>query len=168
LIRLLQNAYSGELAAFYAYDGHWKSVKNPNERQEIQKIQQEEWDHRQCVGSLLSELGASPRPSRELLMKCVGLVIGFLCRLGGWLIPMHGAGQLESGNIVEYEVAAQLAHQAGYPHMVEPLLHMAEIEWDHEFYFRQKFLSHPLHKALPLWKIPPARSTIREKAKLYV
>ena len=27
LIRILQNAYSGEIAAAYAYRGHWKSVK---------------------------------------------------------------------------------------------------------------------------------------------
>ena len=28
LIQILQGAYSGELAAGYAYRGHWKSVKS--------------------------------------------------------------------------------------------------------------------------------------------
>jgi hypothetical protein len=95
-------------------------------------------------------------------MKCIGLTIGFLCRLGGWLIPMHGAGQLESGNIVEYEAAARLSIQSGHPEFVEELLHMAEVEWDHEYYFRQKFLSHRFHRLLPLWKIPPPKENIRK------
>src|SRR5262245_46392293 len=100
LIRMLQNAYSGELAAFYAYEGHWRSVSDPDERREIKQIGDEEIVHRNCVGELLAKLGAGPRPGRELMMKCIGLTIGFLCRIGGWLIPMYGAGKLESGNIV--------------------------------------------------------------------
>jgi demethoxyubiquinone hydroxylase (CLK1/Coq7/Cat5 family) len=163
LIYLLQNAYSGELAAYLAYDGHQKSVRDPGEKLEIQKIRDEEALHRDEVGHMLAELGAAPRPAREFLMKIIGLTIGLLCRIGGWLIPMHGAGKLESGNIVEYEVAARLAEQSGYGHFVNPLLIMAEVEWDHECYFRQKFLSHRLHPLLPMWKIPPPKETIRAK-----
>jgi demethoxyubiquinone hydroxylase (CLK1/Coq7/Cat5 family) len=161
LIWGLQNAYSGELAAFYAYEGHWRSCNDPDERREIQKIGEEEIVHRKCVGELLAKLGAGPRPTRELLMKCIGLTIGLLCRIGGWLIPMYGAGKLESGNIVEYEIIARLAIQAGHPEFIEPLLHMAEVEWDHELYFRKKVLSHRMHKLLPVWKVPPPRESIR-------
>lgn len=44
LVHLLQNAYSGELAAFYAYEGHQKSLRDPNEKQEVCKIRNEEWE----------------------------------------------------------------------------------------------------------------------------
>ena len=161
LIHLLQNAHAGELAAFHAYDGHYKSVNDPAEKLEIKKIRDEEWEHRECVARILKDLGSGPRPSREFLMKLVGLSIGLMCRVGGWLIPMYGAGKLESGNIVEYEVAAKLAFEAGRPEFIEDLLLMAEIEWDHELYFRKKYLSHRAQALLPKWKLPPARESIR-------
>lgn len=162
LIYLLQNAYSGELAAYYAYEGHQKSVKDEAERQELIKIRDEEWAHRLCVGKMLEKLNAKPRPARERLMSFIGLTIGLLCRVGGWLIPMYGAGKLESGNIVEYEVAAKLAKKLGKTDLIPDLLHMAEVEWDHELYFRKKTQSHPLHVLLPKWKVPPPREMIRK------
>ena len=48
------------------------------------------------------------------------------CRIGGWLIPMYGAGRLESGNVREYEDAARFAVMAGYRRFVPALLEMAE------------------------------------------
>ena len=51
LIRVLQNAYSGELAAGYAYRGHWKSLRDPAERERSRIIEAEEWHHRELVGS---------------------------------------------------------------------------------------------------------------------
>ena len=40
LIRILQNAYSGELAAAYAYRGHWQSLKkSAAERERIRQIE---------------------------------------------------------------------------------------------------------------------------------
>lgn len=161
LIWLLQNAHAGELAAYHAYDGHYKSVRDPLEKKEILKIRDEEWVHRDCVLDLLTQLGAAPRASRERLMNAIGLAIGFLCHIGGWLIPMYGAGQLEAGNVMEYVTAARLAHKAGCSQFVPALLHMAEVEWDHELYFRKKVLSHPLKRWIPLWTPPPARESIR-------
>ena len=39
LIALLQLAYSGELAAAYAYRGHWRSVSNEKEQAAIRAIE---------------------------------------------------------------------------------------------------------------------------------
>lgn len=161
LIRLLQDAYSGERAAYFAYDGHYKSVRDETERHEIRRIRDEEEAHRQCVGGLLRELGSGPRASRERLMSLVGLTIGLLCRLGGWFIPMYGAGKLERGNIVEYVTAARLAQEAGHTSMIEPLLRMAEVEWDHEAYFRAKTLSHWAARFVPIWSPAPPRASLR-------
>lgn len=55
---------------------------------------------------------------------------------------MYGAGRLESTNIADYEVIGWVSVEAGYPEFVEPLIRMAEVEWDHEFYFRRKVLTH--------------------------
>jgi rubrerythrin len=160
LIRLLQNAYSGELAAWHAYEGHRKSVGSL-EAQEILVIRDDEKVHRECVGNFLAQLDARPRKARELRMLLTGLIIRGLCRIGGWFIPMYGAGRLERGNISEYEVAARLAYQAGCPQMIESLLHMAEVEWDHEAYFRKKAESHFLARWIPLWDKPSNREMIR-------
>ncbi|MFN2385988.1 MAG: ferritin-like domain-containing protein [Thermoanaerobaculia bacterium] len=66
LVRLLQLAFSGELAAALAYQGHARSVKSPQERAMITKIEKDECEHRQTVGRLLADLGARPRKLREV------------------------------------------------------------------------------------------------------
>jgi len=40
---------------------------------------------------------------------------------------------------------------------------MAEVEWEHERYFRERVLSHWLGKRLPLWPKPAPKSSIRER-----
>jgi hypothetical protein len=162
LTRLLQAAHSGELAAYYAYEGHWRSVRDPKEKEEIQKIQAEEMEHRECLAEFLKDLGSGPNRWWEIKFTIIGRTISLLCYIGGWFIPMYGAGKLERGNIVEYEVAARLAARAGREEMVEPLLLMAEIEWDHEQYFRTKSESHWLKRIFKIWSPPPPRGNIRE------
>lgn len=161
LTRLLQNAHAGELAAFYAYEGHARSVFDPTEVSEIRKIQTEEWEHRECVARMLRTLGAGPDRTREFVFFCVGKTIGALCLIGGWFVPMYGAGRLESKNIAEYEVAARVAFEAGHLELVEDLVRMAEVEWDHEFYFRGKAQTHWLWRLVPKWTVPPPRAQIR-------
>ncbi len=170
LIRLLQNAYSGEKAAAYAYRGHALSVSDPTEKAELLKIEEEEWEHRRCIGDMLETLGASPRPCRELLMTLIGCVIFGLCRLGGWFnffnfgwfMSMYGAGKLEQGNIIEYEIGAREAILCGEHQFVESLIEMAEVEWDHEFYFRKKAQSSKWTDVIRLWNPPPPRHSTRE------
>ncbi len=169
LIRQLQNAYSGEKAAAYAYRGHALSTPNLEERNEILKIEQEEWEHRESIGSMLRTLGAQPRFSREVLMTAVGVVIYCLCRLGGflnifnfgWYMSMYGAGKLEQANINEYEVAALSAIASGEDRFVEALVHMAEVEWDHELYFRSKSATSKWAKWIKIWNPPPPRDATR-------
>ena len=38
---------------------------------------------------------------------------------------------------------------------------MAEVEWEHEFYFRSRVLLHSLGRRMSLWPPPPAKETIR-------
>ncbi|HEY0347915.1 MAG TPA: ferritin-like domain-containing protein [Pyrinomonadaceae bacterium] len=161
LIALLQLAYSGERAAAYAYRGHWQSVSDEHERDSIRAIEEDEWRHRQLVGEMLAGLGAEPNNRREVRATIIGRTLGLLCHVSGWLLPMYGAGKLESRNVKEYETAARYARDCGCVNLIDCLLEMAEVEWDHELYFRSRVLSHRLGRRLPLWPPPPPRETIR-------
>jgi rubrerythrin len=161
LIAILQLAYSGELAAGYAYRGHWHSVRDTQERVRIKTIEDEEWHHRQLVGEMLKSLGAGPQKVREIRATVVGRVLGILCHLSGWFAPMYGAGRLESHNIVEYERAARYARGCGREDLIDCLLTMAEVEWEHEHYFRACVLSHRWSGKISIWPEPQPKEAIR-------
>lgn len=165
LIETLQLAYSGELAAGYAYRGHWHSVSDADERARIRTIEEEEWHHRKLVGEMLESLGAGPNKVREIRATVVGRALGFMCHLSGWFLPMYGAGRLESRNIVEYETAARHALGCGRADFIDCLLTMAEVEWEHEHYFRQRVMRHRWRhhwsRTISIWPEPPPKETIR-------
>lgn len=161
LVEILQLAYSGELAAAYAYRGHWRSLSNPAERARVKAIEDEELHHRKLVGEMLQSLDAAPDSRRERRASVVGRVLGFFCHLTGWLAPMYGAGRLESKNIVEYETAARYARGCGRTEFVDCLLTMAEVEWEHEAFFRSCVLRHWLGKRMTIWPMPPPKENIR-------
>ena len=162
LIRQLQGAYSGELAAGFAYHGHWRSVRDAAERTRIAEIEADEWHHREQVAGLLRELGGKPNRIRDAIFWCIGRTLGALCHVSGWFVPMYGAGKLERGNIVEYEEAARYALECGHPEMIDCLLTMAEVEWEHERYFRERIIGHKLLRLFPLWDAAPPKKTIRD------
>jgi len=161
LVALLQLAYSGERAAAYAYRGHWHAVSDLNERAAIRNIEEDEWRHRQLVGEMLAGLGATPLNDREVRATIVGRTLGALCHVMGWLLPMYGAGRLESRNIVEYETAARYARDCGRDDLTSCLLEMAEVEWDHELYFRSRVQEHAIGRRLRLWPEPSPKPSIR-------
>jgi hypothetical protein len=162
LVAILQLAYSGELAAGLAYRGHWKSVSNIEDRQRIREIEEEEWRHRDLVGAMLRDLGESPGRLREVRAWLIGRTLGLLCHFSGWLAPMYGAGKLESRNVREYEAAARHALASGRDEWVDCLLTMAEVEWEHEAFFRSRVLSHRVGRRLRIWPALPPKEAIRE------
>lgn len=153
LIRILQGAYSGELAAGLAYRGHWKSVRSADERAAIQKIEREEAVHRKRVGEMLASLGSAPRKLREIKMWIIGRAIGLSCHALGRFLPMYFAGRLESGNVVEYEDAASHAHALGLRTFEADLLVMARVEKEHEMFFLRAVTGNRL--------LPPVRAIFK-------
>lgn len=149
LIRILQNAHAGEIAAAFAYRGHWKSLKESPEKTEIKKIEAEEWHHRERVGRWLETLGSKPRSLREAVFWIIGRTLGVTCFVSGWFMPMYFAGRLESGNVVEYEEAAAFAKELDMQECVDDLLDMARVEAKHEVFFRSVVAG---HRMLPLMK----------------
>jgi rubrerythrin len=135
LIDLLQLAYSGEKAAALAYQGHARSVSDPSERAMIEKIERDEWVHREKVGRLLMRLDARPLKMREIRSSAIGHALSFLCRLSGWYLPMYFAGRLETNNVCEYEKAAGWARELGLDDFLQDLYEMAAVEVEHKKYF---------------------------------
>lgn len=162
LVRLLQLAHGGELGASIAYESHARTARTIAERNDILKIRTEELDHRARVGRMLERLGECPDAGVERSMARIGRAIAAFCRIGGWFLPMYGAGRLERRNIVQYEEAARAAALCGHPELIDDLLGMAEVEWDHERFFRLKSASHPMWPWTPPWDPPPPREKIRE------
>jgi demethoxyubiquinone hydroxylase (CLK1/Coq7/Cat5 family) len=154
LIRILQNAYSGELAAAYAYRGHWKSLKESNEKTHIKKIEAEEWSHRANVARWLEALDAKPRKLREAVFWTIGRGLGATCYVSGWFFPMYFAGRLESQNVAEYVEAAEFAEELGMKECSEEMMEMSRVEAEHEIFFRQTVAEHrllPITKAFFKW-----------------
>ncbi|MSR47522.1 MAG: hypothetical protein EXS13_10760 [Planctomycetes bacterium] len=149
------------MAAGFAYRGHWKSVAAADEVARIRQIEEEEWHRRTLVAQMLAALGERPSRLAEARAWVTGRVLGLLCHVSGWLLPMYGAGRLESRNVREYESAARDALIAGHEPWVDCLLTMAEVEWAHESYFRERVRSHRLGARLPLWPQPPPKPEIR-------
>jgi demethoxyubiquinone hydroxylase (CLK1/Coq7/Cat5 family) len=154
LIRILQNAHAGELAAAYAYRGHWKSVRNSEEKSRIKQIEQEEWEHREGVLKWLHELSAEPRKLREVVFWTIGRSLGVLCYVSGWFFPMYFAGRLESQNTQEYLDAAVFAKELEMQDCVEEMMEMSAKELEHEQFFSQTVAKHrllPITKAIFKW-----------------
>ena len=157
LIHILQGAYSGELAAGFAYRGHWKSLKDQSERERIRRIEDEEWVHRERVGLMLAHLNAAPRKILEVKLRVIGRTIGAACHLIGWFLPMYFAGRLESGNVHEYESAAFHAGKLGLKEFESDLRVMAEVERDHELFFLSVVANHawlPFMQSVFKWGLP--------------
>ena len=55
LSKLLQQAYSAEKAAAFAYIGHAKNVKPLEDKLAIKQIEDDEWEHRAEVLMIMKE-----------------------------------------------------------------------------------------------------------------
>jgi hypothetical protein len=115
---------------------------------------------------MLGTLGAKPRFWLEVRAWLIGRTLGLLCHIAGWFLPMYGAGRLESRNVGEYERAARLAACCDRADVIDGLLAMAEVEWDHEAYFRSRVEGHCALRWLPLWPPLPSK-TDRQRAPLH-
>lgn len=159
LVRMLQDAHAGELAAAYAYRSHWHSLRRrrPDESAEIRRIEEAEWHHRRLVASMLEELGERPRRRRELAMGATGRFFGLLCYVSGWFGPMYAAGRLEAMNVGQYDTARADAEALGLGDFVTELVAMRVEEDRHERWFGDRVRGHrllPLATRLMGWAPP--------------
>ncbi len=135
LVVLLKEAYSGEMAAALAYRGHWKSLRDPRERETVARIEREEWEHRRIVGEMLAVLEETPIGWKEVKARLIGHTLGPLCHVTGHFLPMFFAWKLEVRNVKEYDAAAANAVACGHPEFLPELKRMADVEREHERFF---------------------------------
>lgn len=141
-IKLLQKAYSGEMAAALAYNGHWKSLKNELEIKAVQQIEVEEWRHRRQIGGMLSELNVKPLFFREILFYLTGKSIAFICRFCGRFCSTYFAGILESKNVAEYRQAFEYAESIGLNQFLNEFTEMGKTEAEHELILLEMISEH--------------------------
>jgi len=164
LVRILQDAHAGELAAALAYRSHWRSLRRPAERAEVRRIEEAEWHHRAVVAEMLVELGARPRRPREVLMGVIGRFFGALCFVSGWFGPMYAAGRLEGMNVSQYEAARDTAASLGLTSFVPRLEAMRVEEVRHERWFGDRVRDHwllPIARFILCWDPPPVQAPER-------
>ena len=154
LVALLQKAFSGELAAALAYNGHWKSLNDENEIRIVKKIEHEEWLHREQIRRMLSELDAEPHFFREKVFFLIGRSIGIICHFCGRFCAAFFAGILESKNVDQYAQASEYAKELGLKEYFVEFNEMQKTEAEHEFVLRELIKEHwffPLFSFIFRW-----------------
>lgn len=136
LVKMLQHAHAGETAAYFAYEGHIKSVRDSKIKEAIRKIQKEESDHIQMTWLMLHELGAKPSPWQDLVFTVIGKTLSVLCRVTGYFAPMYGALLIEKVGVNNYKAMAQEARSKRLFAMHAALVDMKNTEEEHEKFFR--------------------------------
>lgn len=149
LVKLLQQAYSAERAAAFAYIGHAGSVRSADEKAAIRQIELDEWQHRTTVLAIMDDYGIAPSRYYEFKYFVIGKIISASCYVIGWFMPYYFAGRLESGNVCEYFRMMQFFHELEITEHDTVLYEMGLKEKEHEVYF-QKSLEH--NRLLPLFE----------------
>lgn len=135
LIRQLRFAHAAEIAAYHAYEGHWRSVTDEAEQKHIQSIALDELKHIYSIEKMLVILNSSPSPILDKAGKIVGELIGLACFYSGWRLPMLVAGLMEKIGTSSYKDIANTAIDNERYIMASHLLEMAKVEQAHDEYF---------------------------------
>lgn len=169
LTKLLQQAYSAEKAAAFAYIGHAKNVKPLEEKLAIKQIEDDEWEHRAEVLTIMKEYDVPISKFYELKYHVIGRTISALCYVIGRFMPFFFAGKLESGNVCEYFRMRQFFNSIGITKHDLVLYEMGIKEKEHEAYFLEqvkddKFL--PFFEKIFSWGIHKSANNVDLANKL--
>lgn len=149
LVKLLQQAYSAEKAAAFAYIGHAQSVRDKEEKKAIKQIEIDEWFHREEVLKIMQQYDIPISKWYEIRFYIIGKIIWYSCYVIGWFMPFYFAGRLESGNVCEYFRMKQYFNSLGIKEHDQLLYDMGIKEKEHEVYFLEKIKT---HKLLPFFE----------------
>ncbi|MES2567273.1 MAG: ferritin-like domain-containing protein [Bacteroidota bacterium] len=154
LVDLLQQAYSAEKAAAFAYIGHAAAVKNKEEKAAIRQIELDEWNHRNEVLEIMKRYDIRVSKYYEFKFHVIGKIISFSCHVIGWFMPFYFAGRLESGNVCEYFRMKQYFNSLGITEHDTMLYEMGIKEKEHEVYFLEQIKDNrllPFFEKLFFW-----------------
>lgn len=137
LIRMLKFAHAAEIAAYHAYEGHWRSTTNITEQNHLKKIQLDELKHIYTIERMLTNLSAKPNEFLDKCGKVIGELIGLACFYSGWRLPMLVAGLMEKIGTASYQDIANEAIKQECFVLAYHLLEMGKVESEHEKYFKE-------------------------------
>lgn len=149
LIDLIQQAYSAEKAAAFAYIGHAASVKDKDEKLAIKQIENDEWNHRAEILILMKQYHIPVSKWYEFKFHIIGKIISGSCFVIGWFMPFYFAGRLESGNVCEYFKMKSYFNSLNINEHDHILYEMGMKEKEHEVYFLSKIKN---NKLLPFFE----------------
>jgi rubrerythrin len=149
LIDLLQQAYSAEKAAAFAYQGHAASLRTEAEKKAVHQIENDEWSHRHEVLAMMKQYEVPVSKYYELRFHIIGKMISWSCYVIGRFMPFYFAGRLESGNVCEYFRMKQYFNAMGITEHDAILYEMGIKEKEHEVYFAEMVKS---SKLLPFFE----------------
>jgi hypothetical protein len=135
LKRLIQQAYSAEKAAAFAYQGHASSLKDHEQKRLVRQIEMDEWHHRAVMLELMARYDFRPSFWYEVRFAVVGKIISSACFVIGRFMPIYFAGRLESGNVCEYFRMIHLFHEIGITEHDQMLYDLGVKEKEHEALF---------------------------------
>jgi rubrerythrin len=138
LVDLLQQAYSAEKAAAFAYQGHANAVKSNEEKKAIKQIEDDEWGHRREVLEIMHQYNVPVSKYYEFRFHIIGKIISGSCYVIGRFMPFYFAGRLESGNVCEYFRMKQYFNSLGIQEHDKILYDMGIKEKEHEVYFLEQ------------------------------
>jgi hypothetical protein len=144
LIGLLQQAYSAEKAAAFAYQGHAASLKGAEEKRAVRQIEIDEWNHRTEVLKIMKQYEVPISKFYEVRFYIIGKIISWSCYVIGRFMPFYFAGRLESGNVCEYFRMKQHFNSLGIAEHDATLYEMGIKEKEHEIYFAERIMKDPL------------------------
>jgi len=136
LIKMLQHAHAAELAAYHAYQGHWESLSDPKEVEQVKRIQADELEHINMLKRFLKEFDAEPNETRDKIFISVGKRIGQLCKVTGWRMPMLVASLMEKVGVHGYNKMATYASYLTMYNLSNEFELMAKVEQEHDNYFK--------------------------------
>lgn len=149
LVDLIQQAYSAEKAAAFAYIGHAASVKSKDEKATIRQIELDEWNHRAEMMEIMKYYSIPVSKYYEFKFHVIGKIIAFSCHIIGWFMPFYFAGRLESGNVCEYFRMKHYFNSLGIKKHDVILYEMGIKEKEHEVYFLEQIKD---NKLLPFFE----------------
>ena len=136
LIKILRKAHAIEIGAYEAYEGHWRSTKDPEKKRRLKEIQKDEWSHKQAVGWMLIELGAESNKELDFLMYCIGKMVSISCYVIGPRAAAWGAKLFEvMGSQIYWKAAIEAIDEKNIP-MCRELFCMSDKEREHEEFFK--------------------------------
>lgn len=132
---MLQFAHAYEIAAYHAYEGHWRHHTNREEQEFMHDIEFDELDNMGWIQHMLVTLDADTDWYMDHCAEYIGEFIGLLCYHTKWRIPKFITKALDKFGVFSYKRIAREAFKVALFDMHDDLLEIAGTKNEHDRFF---------------------------------